>query len=228
LTGKEVCKGKEAALLSLSNMIRWGGLAALLAGVLFAISDLVGALVLDYENFSETAATGTYAFLSLVYLLSAVLLTLGLVGLYAHQSEAAGTLSLVAFLVTFVGAILAAGVIWAETFVAPTLAEMAPEFLEEEEPPGLLDTGVFLSFGLAGVGWLLFGIASLRARVYPRRAAILLMIGAVASFVPLPLTGVVFCRCRTRVFPLIGGQRRPNDVHAWAEFLRRLALSASR
>jgi drug/metabolite transporter (DMT)-like permease len=63
--------------LSLSNMIRWGGLAALLAGVLFAISDLVGALVLDYENFSETAATGTYAFLSLVYLLSAVLLRWG-------------------------------------------------------------------------------------------------------------------------------------------------------
>jgi hypothetical protein len=69
---------------------------------------------------------------------------------------------------------------------------MAPEFLEEEEPPGLLGTGFFLSFGLAGVGWLLFGIASLRALVYSRWAAILLMIGAVANFVPLPLTGVVF------------------------------------
>ena len=109
LTGREVCKGKEAALLSLSNMIRWGGLATLLARVLFAISDLVSVLVLDYENLSKTAAAGTYAFLSLLYLLSAGLLTLGLVGLYAHQSEAAGTLGLVAFLVTFVGAMLAAG-----------------------------------------------------------------------------------------------------------------------
>jgi hypothetical protein len=41
------------------------------------------------------------------------------------------------------------------------------------------------------VGWLLFGVATLRPGVYPRAAAILLMVGAIISFVPLPLTEVI-------------------------------------
>ena len=153
-----------------------------------AISDLVGSLFLDYEKFSETVATGTYAFTSVLFLLAAVLLPLGLVGLYAYQSEAMGALGLVAFLVAFVGSILMAGAIWSQAFVAPTLSETAPEFLDED-PGGRLGVGFFLSFGLVSVGWLLFGIATLRARVFPRWAAILLVIGAALAFLPLPLTG---------------------------------------
>ena len=37
----------------------------------------------------------------------------------------------------------------------------------------------------------MFGVATLQAQIYPRTAAILLMIGAVISFVPLPGTGFV-------------------------------------
>ena len=37
----------------------------------------------------------------------------------------------------------------------------------------------------------MFEVATLRAAVYPRAAAILLMVGAVISFVPLPLTEVI-------------------------------------
>ncbi len=43
-----------------------------------------------------------------------------------------------------------------------------------------------------GVGWLLFGIATLRARIFPRAAAILLLIGAVIAVLPLPFTVIVF------------------------------------
>lgn len=68
---------------------------------------------------------------------------------------------------------------------------MAPELLEEE-PRGLLNLGFTLSFGLVSLGWLLFGVASLRARVYPRSASILLIIGAALTFVPLPFTAIVF------------------------------------
>jgi hypothetical protein len=41
------------------------------------------------------------------------------------------------------------------------------------------------------VGWLLFGVATLLARDYPRIAAIVLIIGAVLTILPLPITGVV-------------------------------------
>jgi hypothetical protein len=47
-----------------------------------------------------------------------------------------------------------------------------------------------LLFG--AVGWVLFGVATLRARVYPRWAAILLIVGVVIAFLPVPLVGIVF------------------------------------
>ena len=53
----------------------------------------------------------------------------------------------------------------------------------------LRDLGSVIS---SGVGWLLFGAATLRARVYPRAAAVLLMVGAVLAALPLPFTYVVF------------------------------------
>ena len=42
------------------------------------------------------------------------------------------------------------------------------------------------SYVLAALGWLLFGVATLRARVYPRWAAILLIVGAVLLGLPVP------------------------------------------
>ena len=84
-----------------------------------------------------------------------------------------------------------AGASWTSVFVEPYIAEMAPTLLEEE-PGGLLNLGFTLTFGLVGVGWLLFGVASLRAGVYPRPASILLIIGAALTFVPLPFTAIVF------------------------------------
>jgi hypothetical protein len=51
--------------------------------------------------------------------------------------------------------------------------------------------GFTLTYVLASVGWILFGVVTLRAGVYPRAAAILLMVGAVISFVPLLLTEVI-------------------------------------
>ena len=44
---------------------------------------------------------------------------------------------------------------------------------------------------LGPVWALLFGIATLRAQVYPRAAAIVLIVRSVMTFLPLPLTGLV-------------------------------------
>jgi hypothetical protein len=49
-----------------------------------------------------------------------------------------------------------------------------------------------MSFALGAAGWLLFGVVSLRTRVYPRAASAVLVIGAALTFTPLPFSGVVF------------------------------------
>ena len=55
----------------------------------------------------------------------------------------------------------------------------------------MLGVGFTLSFALGALGWLLFGLVSLRARVYPRAAVVVLMVGAVLAFAPLPISGVL-------------------------------------
>ncbi len=176
--------------MSSSDLIRWAGLAAILAGVLLVVADLLNLAIGfdDDEPFSETATTGIYAFQSVVNLLAAVLLLIGLVGLYARQSEAAGLLGLAGFLVAFLGTALVTGLLWASLFIVPTLAVEVPAFLDQVEGP---PPGFFLTFITFAVGWLLFGIATLQARVYPRIPTILLIIGAVIAVLPLPFTGIV-------------------------------------
>ena len=172
--------------MSSSNLIRWSGLAAMLAGVLLLVAALLDLAVDPGEPASVRVTTGVYSFQSAVNLLAVVLLLIGLVGLYARQSEAAGLLGLVGFLVAFLGTALATGFRWAILFMAPSLAVAAPGFLNEGPPPGF-----FLMLITFAVGWLLFGVATLRARVYPRAPAITLIVGAVLSLFPLPLVDIV-------------------------------------
>jgi hypothetical protein len=173
LTGRE--SSKEDLTMATSNLLRWAGLAALAGGVLIVLAALLGAAIGPDET------SGTFIFQQVLSLLGAVLILLGLVGLYASQAEAAGPLGLLGFLVAFLGTTLVAGVFWANTFIAPILAAEAPEVFEETSPVGFP-----LTFFTTSIGWLLFGLATLRAGVYPRVAAIALMVGAVVSFLPLP------------------------------------------
>ncbi len=134
------------------NLIRWCGMAALVAGVLAIVVDLVVLAVFGFsQSLGEALASSDLLFRSAVAPLAEALLLLGLVGLYTRQSEATGVPGLASFLVAFVGTVLAQGFVLA----------------------GLL----------ADLGWALFGVASLRAGVYPRTACILLVIGAVSTAV---------------------------------------------
>lgn len=169
-----------------SSLVRWGGLAALVSGVVSVIGDLLR-LFVDVES-AESATTVTYTLVFLMYLLGAALLLLGLVGLYVSQSEEAGVLGLVGFLGAFLGTVLLAGTLWFELFITPALAVEDAGLAEAEL--GL--AGFILAFLLVVLGWLLFAVATLRARVYPRWPAVLLIVGVVISFFPVPLSGVVF------------------------------------
>lgn len=182
---------KRAATSSSPNPIRWSGLAAILAGVLLLVSDLLELFVFELENFGASATTSGYFLVVGLFLLTALLFSFGLVGLYASQVEAAGLLGLLAFLVAFVGTTLVAGAFWAQEFFAPTVAGVAPEVLNGEQA-GWLNLGFIASFSLFALGWLLFGASTLRARVHPRWAAVLLMVGAVLIFLPLPASSVVY------------------------------------
>ena len=171
--------------MSSSQLIRWSGLAAVVGGVSLGIAELVALSFFGFD-FSQTATTGTYALYSLLIMITGVLLPLGLVGLYVRQSEAAGPLGLGGFVVAFIGTVLVAGFFWSSAFVAPILAVEAPQLLAVRSLPGF-----FRSFIVFGLGWLLFGVATLRAGIYPRAPAVLLIVGSVLIVIRLPLTSIV-------------------------------------
>jgi hypothetical protein len=139
-------------------------------------------------------ATSSWFLVQILGLVALLLIALGLVALYARQAEQAGTLGLIAFVMDFSGTVMMFGLLWGEPFLGPMLAEEAPEVLNIE-PTGTLVAGVMLALVLFALGWLLFGLVSLRAGVLPRGAAALMMVGAVLFFIlallELPLGSLV-------------------------------------
>src|SRR5215218_7663122 len=92
-----------------SNLMRWSGLAAAVAGSLFIIMNLTALL-------SSSFGQGSLGLLirNVVSPLGGTLLVLGLTGLYTRQLEASGVVGLLGFLFALFGTVLAlAGNAWA-------------------------------------------------------------------------------------------------------------------
>jgi hypothetical protein len=163
----------------LTRFIGWGAWAAIASGVAMAGSLLLEWLVVPHERLGpEAFLTNAYLVSSGLRLLSIVLLLWGLLGIYGRQSRAAGTFGLWAFVVAFLGTALTVGNVWAEVFVWPTLAQVAPNTISGTitSISSYLDAGLNLSFPLFGIGLILFGAATFWAGVYPRWASALLIV----------------------------------------------------
>lgn len=184
--------------MSTSQLIRWAGMAGVLAGGLVVVSDVVFWLALGDQPTSVAAASSTWFLAVIVTLVSVYLALFALVGLYARQAAQSGGLGLTGFVLAFLGTMLTSGYLWAGAFIVPPLTEAAPGFLDavDANPSGVVAAGFLSALVLFAAGWILFAIASVRARVLPSAPVWLLMIGAIVSavtdLVGLPLGTVVF------------------------------------
>jgi hypothetical protein len=175
-----------------SRFVGAGAWAAIVSGLALAVSLLMEWLVVPYEQLgSEAYLTSSYLVSSGLRLLGIVLLLWALIGIYERQSRAAGTFGLWAFVVAFFGTALSAGNTWAEVFIWPTLAQVAPNMLSGQatEASSYLSAGLTLSFPLFGIGLILFGVATLRAGIYPRWAPVLLIISIPVTIFLDPTNG---------------------------------------
>lgn len=178
-----------------TTVIRLGGIAAVLVGVFAFIAELLDLYVyaiISEDSFSEVATSATFTVQGVLILIGAMLLLVALVGIYASQAEAAGGLGSVGFFIALMGTALFVGTTWESIFFIPALAQAEPAFLDSD--PTFLEMvgGGVLSQGLLVVGLIVFAVSTLRARVYPQAAAVLLLVGAVVGAIPLPLTTIVF------------------------------------
>jgi hypothetical protein len=160
-----------------AGLLRWGGLALVCGGVLWAVATLL-------HPSRETASTIIASEVRLVaahvlYTLSSLLVLLGLPGLYVAQRGRMGRLGFAGFLVAFLGTYLLA-VSGNFGFLAPVLAKEAPALIVAigVYPP------VAVLGGLAAVafvvGYALLGIGMTRTATLPRWSGILVAVGGPA------------------------------------------------
>ncbi len=138
-----------------SDLVRWGGLAAMLGGALWVIVFALYALRSSGPGLEPPYRS--FEGLGFPALLSLLLIMLGFVGLHIWRREVYGRLGTVGFVLALVGAVVlvVSGASW---------------------PMGLVG-----AFALM-VGSLLVGAAALVTSALPRWGAIVLMVGSLAFF----------------------------------------------
>jgi hypothetical protein len=122
----------------------------------------------------------------LMHVAGALFAIFGLLGLYAAERRRAGQLGLVGFVLAVLGTALFFGDGLIALIVFPAVADRAPELLA---PEGALNQGSVLAAFIViaattMIGYVVFGVATLRAGVFPRRAVILWITGAVLFNLP--------------------------------------------
>jgi hypothetical protein len=187
-TNRETSATRESKMkITPSKLIRWTGLAAIVAGIIFA-----GYQPIQPPEVLSSVTTGAWAIITPLKYAMCLLFLLSWTGLYARQVKETGWLGLAGFLLLSLSWALQSAFVFATAFILPLLATTAPTFVDSllRSASGSVSSvnlgPLPVLYTLVGIGYifggLLFGIATLRAGILPRWAAGLL---AVASALPL-------------------------------------------
>ncbi len=179
---------QSKATLSTTTLIRLSGLAAGLAGLGFIVVGLFHPV-----NVPAAVTTATWVNVHIVAMAMGLLGLIGMTGLYARQAEKIGWLGLAGYGLFSLWLVLVVGVSLVEAFILPGLATESPAFVAGflgmfSGAASAIDLGAIptlwkLSGAMFILGPLLFAIATFRARILPRGAAVLQ--GVAALLVPL-------------------------------------------
>jgi len=209
--------------MSSSNLFRWSGLAFLLAGILLPATWYMRFAEGDSSN-PATVTSALYVTEHTLAIIGVILTLLGLVGIYGRQIRETGRTGLLGFLALFSGHVLIGGLLFFEGYAVPAIAATTPSLHESTlySVPALLVASIVLSiFNL--LGFIVFGVALMRASILPRLAALLFIIGGILySPGPTQLPWIVFTIGTTVVgiaqiwlgYALWSGQREPATIVA--------------
>jgi hypothetical protein len=188
---------KESKMrITTSNLIRWAGLSAILAGICYVVVGLF-----HPPNIASSVTTPEWSIVHAVAVAMSFFALLGLTGIYARQAKKAGWVGLAGFLLLSLWFVIVMGFTFVEVLILPSLATTTPAFVDSwmgmlngsamAMNLGALPTVWTLTAPMYMLGGLLFGIATFRAGILSRWAAGLLAVGTalapVAALLPLEI-----------------------------------------
>jgi hypothetical protein len=161
----------------------------IVAGALVVVTRIVMLTVpTDVDSLMVYVLTLTWSITSIVQIVAFAMLVIALIATYELQARETGVFGLIAVGAAILGTVFMAGDWWFEAFAVPRIAEVDPSVMVGFAQSRLLFGGL-LSFALFGIGWVLYGIASVRARVFPAAISWAIAAGGLVSAVPI---GVVY------------------------------------
>ena len=176
--------------MPITTLARYGAPIAIVAGVLVTVTRLVILFTTPAETEALKAyvLTPTHAVNSVVSILAFGLLVIALMAVCEREARSSGAFGAFAFGAAVLGTVFMTGDWWYEAFAVPRLAEIAPDIVDTFAG-GRLIIGGLISFALFGIGWIMYGAASVRARVIPRSISIAILVAGLMSGVPI---GIVY------------------------------------
>lgn len=165
-----------------SPLNRHAGKIAVIAGGLFALIHVVQFFVADRSDLAAMVTDPVFMVVSAAYFVAFPLLLIALVALYWRQAGQAGLFGAVAFCTALVGTVALAGDMWFDAFAVPWLVQVAPAVVSADRTGSLLLTGWLVSVVVFSLGWIMFGLASFRSRIFPRALSLAVAIGGLVGF----------------------------------------------
>jgi hypothetical protein len=169
----------EPSHTAVSGPVRWSGLALILTGPLIVVGAVLHPNILQTDVADAILHTPTWALIHLLAVAAMLLTLVGVIGLYARQADRMGALGLAGLLVAVPGILAVACAGYAEALF-PVVASHDPKLLALDGP--VFHSGIlWATEGIAAgypIGLFLLALATLRARVLPRGAAIAVLVGA--------------------------------------------------
>ena len=162
-----------------SKLIRWAGVSAMAAGIIFA-----GIQPIHPPDVLASVNTSAFIIITSFKTVMCLFGLFGIAGLYARHVEQTGWLGLAGYLLLTIFYAVQMCYAFLEPLVLPLLTSVAPTFVESalgmaSGASGPMNLGAFATiYSLLSLvyllGLLVFGIAIFRARILSRWAAVLL------------------------------------------------------
>jgi len=158
------------------------GWLAIAAGTLLVVGQAIW-WPFDQQGNVATSQNNIFNAGTVIYLAGFCFLMFALIGVHGRQAHRAGRLGTFGFSAAVLGTMLFGGDLWFESFAVPWLAEgpFPPEVLKSS-PSMLFALGAIVSSWLFAIGWVAFGLVSLRARVFPVWISLFVVAGGIAGY----------------------------------------------